>query len=128
MIQRRTICCSPRGDRTSRAAGGSCSVPTTAGSAWRRTTWSPTSIAAVTRANPLVEGEEIRRQRPAADPSRRVVVLTSASDDESVLASLRAGADTIAWRDVASARNRYEKAAVPSSESGPARPTLSVLG
>jgi NarL family two-component system response regulator LiaR len=52
---------------------------------------------------PVMDGVAATRALKAADPSRRVVVLTSASDDESVLASLRAGADGYLLKDAAPA-------------------------
>ena len=50
---------------------------------------------------PGMDGVAATRAIKAADPMRRVVVLTSASDDESVLASLRAGADGYLLKDAA---------------------------
>jgi DNA-binding NarL/FixJ family response regulator len=52
---------------------------------------------------PVMDGVAATRALKAANPSRRVVVLTSASDDESVLASLRAGADGYLLKDAAPA-------------------------
>ncbi len=52
---------------------------------------------------PVMDGVTATRALKSADPSRRVVVLTSASDDESVLASLRAGADGYLLKDAAPA-------------------------
>jgi two-component system, NarL family, response regulator LiaR len=52
---------------------------------------------------PVMDGVTATRAMKAEDPSRRVVVLTSASDDESVLASLRAGADGYLLKDASPA-------------------------
>jgi DNA-binding NarL/FixJ family response regulator len=52
---------------------------------------------------PVMDGVAATRALKSERPSRRVVVLTSASDDESVLASLRAGADGYLLKDAAPA-------------------------
>jgi DNA-binding NarL/FixJ family response regulator len=52
---------------------------------------------------PVMDGVTATRALKSESPSRRVVVLTSASDDESVLASLRAGADGYLLKDAAPA-------------------------
>ncbi len=52
---------------------------------------------------PVMDGVAATRALKSERPSRRVVVLTSASDDDSVLASLRAGADGYLLKDAAPA-------------------------